>query len=137
MEDRNEVNLGECIEIVTGRSVGLRLDEYVYIDTKEKVEDENIIKAKELKSKLEKELLVPKNISPRQAREIIIRIGLFNTVETYINNIEDETERLIARNYWEYSEVFERNHPVLLTLVSALGITDEQLDNMFIEASKL
>jgi hypothetical protein len=137
MEDRNEVNLGECIEIVTGRSVGLRLDEYVYIDTKEKVEDENIIKAKELKSKLEKELLVPKNISPRQAREIIIRIGLFNTVETYINNIEDETERLIARNYWEYSEVFERNHPVLLTLVSALGITDEQLDNMFKEASKL
>ena len=76
-------------------------------------------------------------ISPRQAREIIIRNGLFNTIETYINNIEDETERLIARNYWEYSEVFERNHPILIQLKSALGITDEQLDNMFKEASKL
>jgi hypothetical protein len=76
-------------------------------------------------------------ITLRQAREIVIRSGLFNAIETNINNIMNETERLIARNYWEYSEVFERNHPVLLTLVSALGITDEQLDNMFIEASKL
>ena len=76
-------------------------------------------------------------LTPRQARELIIRSGLFTTVETVINSIEDETERLIARNYWEYSEVLERNHPVLLALVSALGITDEQLDNMFKEASKL
>lgn len=56
MEDRNEVNLGECIEIVTGRSVGLRLDEYVYIDTKEKVEDENMALAVKMKKEKEDEL---------------------------------------------------------------------------------
>lgn len=88
-------------------------------------------------NKPEPKIYVPQTITLRQAREIIIRNGLFNSVEAYINNIEDETERLIARNYWEYSEVFERNHPVLLTLVSALDITDEQLDEMFKEASKL
>jgi hypothetical protein len=59
------------------------------------------------------------------------------TIESQIDSIVDETERLIARNYWEYSEVFERNHPILLQLVAALGLTSEQLDQMFIAGSKL
>ena len=81
--------------------------------------------------------VIPQSITIRQAREIVIKMGLFQTVEDTLNGIEDDTQRLIARNYWEYSEVFERNHQILLALTAALGLTDEQLDEMFIAASKL
>ena len=50
MDTQNEVNLGECIEAVTGRNIGMRVDEYVYIDTKEKVEDEKLALAIKMKS---------------------------------------------------------------------------------------
>lgn len=50
MDTQNEVNLGECIEAVTGRNIGMRVDEYVYVDTKEKVEDENIALAIKMKN---------------------------------------------------------------------------------------
>lgn len=50
------INLGDCISEITGREIGLRLDEYVYIDTKEKVEDENMVLALKMKQEKEAEL---------------------------------------------------------------------------------
>lgn len=85
----------------------------------------------------ETQVAVPNTITLRQVREQTIRMGMFTNIEAYIDSIEDETEKAIARNYWEYSEVFDRQHPLLLSLAGGLGMTKEQLDSMFIEAAKL
>lgn len=82
-------------------------------------------------------LVVPNSITIRQAREQLIRDGLFSSVDTAIHSITDATERAITQNYWEYSEVFERRSPILIGLGTAIGLTEEQLDEMFIAASKL
>lgn len=125
------INLGDCISEITGREIGIRLDEYVYIDTKEKVEDETILKAEELKAKIEKEMSVPQTISPRQARLILLKYELLDDIESMI-----ATDRTLGI-WWEYSIEIKRNEQILIDACNTMGITEEQLDNMFIEASKL
>ena len=85
----------------------------------------------------EQPLIIPQTISLRQARELLIRQGLFETVQNLIDNMEDPVEKLIIQNYWEYSTVFERDNAVVIQMSNRLGLTDKQLDELFIEASKL
>ena len=82
-------------------------------------------------------ILIPESISKRQARQQLIIDGLYNNVQPIIDSIEDETQRLLAQVFWEDSNTFERNHPMLIQFGTALGLTEVELDTMFINASKL
>ena len=77
------------------------------------------------------------NISLRQCRELLIRTGRFQEVVTIINSIEDETERLIVENYFNNSQEFERNHHMLGLITTALGMSEIEVDDFFLEASEL
>ena len=77
------------------------------------------------------------NISLRQCRELLIRTGRFQEVTSIINSIEDETERLIVENYFNNSQEFERNHHMLGLITTALGMSDAEVDDFFLEASEL
>ena len=80
--------------------------------------------------------LIP-NISLRQCRELLIRKGRFQEVTSIINNIEDETERLVVENYFNNSQEFERNHHMLGLIATALGMSEIEVDDFFLEASEL
>ena len=81
---------------------------------------------------------VPLTITKRQAKQQLLLAGLLDDVELGITNITNETEKRLAQIYWEDSQEFERNHPMLISLGnSILGLTEQQLDDLFIEASKL
>ena len=80
---------------------------------------------------------VPQTITVRKAREQLIRIGLLSNVQSEIDKITDVTQREIVQNYWEYSLDFERNNEILIGLASSLGLSDKDIDNLFIQASKL
>ena len=82
-------------------------------------------------------ILIPESISKRQARQQLIIDGLYNNVQPIIDSIEDETQRLLTQVFWEDSNTFERNHPMLIQFGTALGLTEAELDMMFINASKL
>ena len=72
-----------------------------------------------------------KSITPLQAKLQLHRLGLLDEVEAMVaNDVE-------IKLYWEYALVIERNHPVLHSIAAQLGLTDEQVDNMFADASKL
>ena len=77
------------------------------------------------------------NISLRQCRELLIRKGRFQEVTSIINSIEDETERLIVENYFNNSQEFERNHHMLGLITTALGMSEIEVDDFFLEASEL
>lgn len=77
------------------------------------------------------------NISLRQCRELLIRTGRFQEVLTIINSIEDETERLVVENYFNNSQEFERNHHMLGLITTALGMSEIEVDDFFLEASEL
>ena len=74
---------------------------------------------------------VPKSITPLQAKLQLLKLGLLDEVEALVTG--DRTSQL----YWEYASVVERDNAVLLLMANNMGLTSEQVDEMFIEASKL
>lgn len=76
--------------------------------------------------------VVPKVISPRQCRLILLQQGLLATVEAMIAQ-QDEATRLT----WEYALEFRRDDPLLNNLAVSLDLTSEQIDQFFIAAAQL
>jgi hypothetical protein len=89
----------------------------------------------------EPEPLPPDPLRPLTARQL--RLGLvlngisLSSVEAAIDAIEDGTDREVARIEWEYETIFERSHPFIDWLGAALGLTPEQVDDMWTEAAAL
>lgn len=74
---------------------------------------------------------VPQSITPLQAKLQLLKLGLLDEVEALATG--DRASQL----YWEYASVVERDNAVLLLMANSIGLTSEQVDEMFIEASKL
>lgn len=80
---------------------------------------------------------VPASVTRRQAKQALLLNGLLANVQPAIDAIPDAAQRAMIQIEWDDSQVFERNRPALIALGSALGLSDIQLDNLFIEASQL
>ena len=75
----------------------------------------------------------PKVVTMRQARLALLQSGLLQTVQDAIANSTDEAMKI----EWEYATEVKRDWDSLVTLTTALGITDLQLDDLFQLASTL
>ena len=73
-------------------------------------------------------------VTMRQARLALLEIGKLQDVETAIDSMPEPT-KTIARIEWEYSQEVHRNKELVQALAPALGLTEEDLDNLFILAS--
>lgn len=83
-------------------------------------------------------IIVPENISARQVRLWLIDNNIsLTSVESAIDTIVDEKLREKTRVEWEYAPYIERTHPLINSLAQYLGLTSEQIDQGFIEASNL
>lgn len=79
---------------------------------------------------------IPQSITKRQARQELIEAGLIGVVEAAINSIEDATQKALMFSWWNDSQDYERDNPELITMAASIGLTEEQLDAMFLSASK-
>lgn len=73
-------------------------------------------------------VFIPQQVSMRQARLVLLQMGLLSQIDTIVSQMGD-----VAKIEWEYASVIEKTNP----LVASMGMTVEQLDNMFLVASKL
>ena len=81
---------------------------------------------------------VPAKVTARQAIQALIGIGVYEEdVEAVIDGIADPTQQRVARNFWRRSNDFERANPTLNAIAPALGLTQAQLDDLFILAASL
>ena len=71
------------------------------------------------------------SITPRQIRLQLSAIGMRQAVEDYV-----AASSLDIKDWWEFSTFFERSNPLLIGAATGLGMTSEQLDQFFVEASK-
>jgi hypothetical protein len=79
---------------------------------------------------------IPENVSARQIRLWLIQHGIsLAQVEAAIDAIPDQLQRDSVRVEWEYAPYVERSHSMLIPLAAALGLTEEQVDQAFIEAA--
>ena len=84
---------------------------------------------------------IPK-ISLRQCRELLILTNKFDDVENILASLPESTDeekatKRILTNYWEHSTEFERDHRYMSLITNSLGMSEDEVDDFFIEASKL
>lgn len=85
----------------------------------------------------ESALPVPATITARQARLVLAKNGLLSEVERAIGDIIDAEDRQIAGIEWEYAAFLEREAPWLTHMAEQLGMSDSDVDAMFIQGSTL
>jgi hypothetical protein len=79
---------------------------------------------------------VPESISARQIRLWLVRHGIsLAAVDAVIDTIPDPLQRDSVRVEWDYAPYVERTHFMLVPLAAALGLTEQQVDQAFIEAA--
>lgn len=76
--------------------------------------------------------LVPTSVTPLQARKALRIAGLKPAVDQFISTLSEE-----EREDWEYCIEVKRTDPTILKAATALGLTDDHLDQLFIGASQL
>lgn len=80
--------------------------------------------------------LVPAKITMRQARLVLFDVGLLNAVPTAINALPSPAKDK-AMIEWEYSNDVVRHNGFVSALGPALGLTEEQIDALFIAGAAL
>lgn len=81
-------------------------------------------------------LVVPNELTARQARLALHNIGKLADVPAAIAALP-EPQKTQAEIEWEYATHIERSNPFVAVLAGALGLTDEQLDQLFIDGAAL
>lgn len=86
----------------------------------------------------EADFAVPQTITATQIRLWLFRNGVdLESVQAAIEAIPDEKLRGETRIQWEYAPYIERGHPFVDSLGASLGMTSDQIDLAFVEASRL
>ena len=80
--------------------------------------------------------VVPDSVTMRQARLALLGAGKLADVDAAINSMSEPT-RSAARIEWEYSGEVQRHNGFVAALGPALGLTEAQIDALFIAAAKL
>lgn len=79
---------------------------------------------------------VPQGVTMRQAHRELHERGLLDDVIAMIDSLP-EVERAKARIDWDRSSELHRNNPLVESLGSALGLSSTDMDDLFVEASKI
>ncbi|NSY59307.1 hypothetical protein [Agrobacterium tumefaciens] len=75
-------------------------------------------------------------ITKRQLRLTLVRNGIsLSVVEAAIEAMPEGLEKAEAQIEWADASEFERSHPTLLLIASALGLNAAQVDAMWLEAA--
>lgn len=82
------------------------------------------------------EPVVPQVVTMRQATQALILAGLDDDVEALLAAMPG-TEGKLARAEWAKSQVVERNRPLVVQMGAALGLSDADVDQLFITAAGL
>lgn len=80
---------------------------------------------------------VPTTITARQLRLALVDRGIdIGKIDEIINALPGE-QKTAAQISWEYAHTFKRNNPMLLQVAEAIGITEEELNDIFIKGNLL
>ena len=76
---------------------------------------------------------IPQQVPMWAVRTILQNDGLFDQADALIQASTDNA----LKNVWEYGNFADRDSAAIATLAAALNLTNEQVDQMFIDANNL
>ena len=81
--------------------------------------------------------VVPQSVSRAQGKLALIGAGLWPAVIAFVEGIADPAQKAYAEVALNDTQEWRRDSPFLASAVAALGLSDEQLDALFITAGGL
>ena len=75
---------------------------------------------------------VPQQVTRRQAKLAMLGAGILSQVEAAVSQAD-----AASQIEWAEAQAFERNHPLIASLASQLGLPEEQVDDLFRKAATL
>lgn len=80
--------------------------------------------------------VIPQIVTMRQARRALLAANLYAQVNGAIAAMTGD-EGDAARIDWEFATTVERTNPLFVILASALSLTEEQIDELFVAAAAI
>jgi hypothetical protein len=82
---------------------------------------------------------VPREVTNFQARALLMNMPGSAAGRSLFQDVDDTLRALggVEWQAWEYTTIFPRNSQLIATLGAQLGLTDAQLDQMFIAAAAI
>lgn len=125
----NHMTLGQALAVLRpGAQWALRGDT---LDGLEWLDEQQVAPSQEeIDAQLAK-LRVPETVTPRQARIALLSAGLLDKAQAAVDAAGGATKIT-----WEYATEFSRVEPLIDAIGQQLGLSDEQIDALFVYASK-
>lgn len=80
--------------------------------------------------------VVPVRVDRLQARLALIHAGKWDLIQPAIDAISDPTERAVAQAYFEDAKYWYRNDAFVLMLGPSIGLSNADMDALFIAAAE-
>lgn len=80
---------------------------------------------------------VPRKVSRAQGKAALIQAGLWGSVLSFVAGISDPTQKAFAEIAINDTQDWERNSPFLAQAAQALGLSEQQLDDLFTVAAQI
>ena len=81
-------------------------------------------------------VIVPQEVQLWRARVVLKLLGMEQVIEIALNSLEEPT-KTGALYIWQFGTTVERNSQTVLLLQTVLGLTDSQVDDIFIQAEAI
>lgn len=81
--------------------------------------------------------VVPQSVSRAQGKAALIMAGKWDAVLQFVDGIADPAEKALAEVALNDTLDWRRDSPFLNTAAAAIGLTTEQLDDLFVTASAI
>lgn len=109
----------------------------VYFDEENQIYTYDVIDKTPEEINAEYQATIPNTVSQRQLRTQLVIQGInLSNIQTAIDSLQ-EPDKSIAQIAWDYAVVFERKDPLLIAIASSLNLTESDLEQIYINASKL
>jgi hypothetical protein len=79
---------------------------------------------------------VPNSIPGWKAKAVLEMAGLLQSAQAAVASLQGD-EGIAAKHAWESATSFDRYGPTVTAVAAALGLSDAQLDAMFIQAESI
>lgn len=79
----------------------------------------------------------PQQVSRAQGKAALVQAGLWEAVQGFAASIEDQTQAALADIALNDTTEWQRSSPFLTAAAQSLGMTDEQIDDLFIQAAEI
>lgn len=79
---------------------------------------------------------MPSVATPLQIRLALIKMGLLDTIQNFIAALPEPAKTIVTTE-WEYAIEIDKNSNTIKNLAAQMGLTSEQLDDIFITASQM